>query len=154
MKSIALPFANPQTISVFEGKAWLACVWSWYAQDGGLVEVDLSQGTTRTVVTEAQVGGDISGFEAAGPLRGYLMVGGAYPVTTVRKLDLVTGTFDSAVTGLSAVGCLNYDGTSMWVGDRASGDKQSLNALEPRTGSIMRSIKPELPPGSIASILP
>lgn len=153
-KSISLPFANPQTISVFEGKAWLACVGSWYAQDGGLVEVDLSQGTTRTVVTEAQVGGDISGFEAAGPMRGYLMVGGAYPVTTVRKVNLAAGTFDSAVAGLSAVGCLHYDGTSMWVGDRASGDKQSLNAVEPRTGAITRSIKPELPPGSIASILP
>ena len=153
-KSIDLPFANPQTISVFEDKVWLACVGNWYSEDGGLVEVDLSQGTARTVVTEAQAGGDISGFEAAGPLRGYLQVGGTWPTSTVRKVDLATGTLDSAVAGLSAVGCLHYDGTWMWVGDRASGDKQSLNALEPRTGAISRSIKPELPPGSIASILP
>ena len=73
--------------------------------------------------------------------------------TELVPFDLASGTIGAAVPGLSAVWSAVSNSSTIWVSDRAKGDKHVVAEVDPATATVVRSTKTPLPPAALA-ILP
>ena len=65
---LELPFRNPTTMTVIGDELWIVCVGYFNEQDGALLAIDLQTHSTRVILEEQDVGGDISAFAGSDPI--------------------------------------------------------------------------------------
>ncbi len=104
VQPIALGGTDPYTrLQVFATggvmHARVGCVGFFGVADGGIEEVDLDNGVSLGfVVTESDLGGDVTGFVQQGEVL-YVLVSDASFITSVRRWDPGTGTLTVLATG-------------------------------------------------------
>jgi hypothetical protein len=147
-KRIALPWKNAYAAAWNGSHVIVACVGSWGVLDGAVVEVDLSAGTSKTMVTENALGGDAE-MVAFGP-SGEAFVG-IYDASTydvsVRTLNLSSGVLGPKVSGTVDVGTFSWDGSDLWLGSASASTPEVIRTTA--SGSPIDTVKTTLSPISI-----
>jgi hypothetical protein len=148
LKRIALPWKNAYAADWNGSHVLVGCVGSWGVLDGAVVEVDLSAGTSKTMVTENALGGDAE-MVAFGP-SGEAFVGvsdtSTYDVS-VRTLNLSSGTLGPKLSGTIDVGALSWDGSDLWLGSASASTPEVIRTTA--SGSPVDTVKTTLSPSSI-----
>ena len=150
---IVLEGKNPQGMSLFEEKLYVACTGSYGTQDGGIEVIDLSTGDTEGVlVDESDLEGDVSNVIVISATRGYVIVAGADWSNSVVPFNPTTGSVGKPlddVDNAAAFG-LAYDGTNLYVGDRSATDP-GLLVIDPDDNSVISGPHDlGMPPNAIA----
>jgi hypothetical protein len=148
-KRIALPWKNAYGAAWSGDKLLVACVGVWGALDGGLVEVDLSTGAAKALLSEATAGFDITAV-AFGP--GSSAYVGLYKsadyTTSVWTANLSAGGLGAKVSGDADVGSFAWDGSHLWMGTTTSTLRRATS-----TGAVLNTFSTTLSPTSLA-VLP
>jgi hypothetical protein len=148
LKRIALPWKNAYAADWSGSQVLVGCLGSWGVLDGAVVEVDLSAGTSKTLVTENALGGDAE-MVAFGP-SGEAFVGvsdtSTYDVS-VRSLNLSSGVPGPKVSGTVAVGTFSWDGSDLWLGSASASTPEVIRTTA--SGSPIDTVKTTLSPTSI-----
>jgi len=145
---IALPWKNAYAAAWSGSQVLVACVGSWGVLDGAVVDVDLSKGTANTLVTEGNLGGDVS-MVAFGP-SGEAFVGVSDTATydeSVRVLNLSSGTPGPKVSGTANVGAFSWDGNDLWLGSSSASAPSVIRMTA--TGTALDTFKTTFSPWSI-----
>ncbi len=101
----------------------VGCAGFYGLTDGGIETVDVSAGISLGYdATEAELGGDVTGFVTAGNAL-YVLIADANFITSLRRYDLVTSDVTVLATGTGYVHAdVAFDGgTQLIVADRTTG---------------------------------
>ncbi len=159
VQPIALLGGNPSTrIELCRDEEFgtllrVGCVGYYGLQDGGLEQVDPVGGASLGyLVTESELGGDITGFTGTGAGSVHVLVSDASFLTSVRRVNLVTGQVTVVDQGSGYVHAdLAWDGGfQLYVADRTAGDA-GLRVLDSVSGAELTAavIPTGLPPFQI-----
>jgi hypothetical protein len=158
-KEIILDAKNPQGMSVFGDKLYIACTGKYaddsfvMMKDGGVVVIDLTDEASEGVlVNEEALGGNVGNVIVVSETRGYAVVSGADWSNAIVPFDPATGAVGQplAFVDNAAQYGLAYDGTHLYVGDRSTSDP-GLLVVDPSNNS--RVSGPHdlgMPPNAIA----
>jgi hypothetical protein len=147
-KRIALPWKNAYAAAWSGSQVLVACVGSWGVLDGAVVDVDLSTGKANTVITEGNLGGDVS-MVAFGPA-GEAFVGISDTATydeSVRTLNLSSGALGPKVSGTANVGAFSWDGSDLWLGSSSTSAPSVIRMTA--TGAPLDTFKTTFSPRAI-----
>ena len=156
VQGIALSAANPNSMAVVGEQIAVGVVAGFGDRAGGVEIVDTA--TNRSlglVVSEEDLGGDITSMVLVDQNRGYAVVADENFANSVRPFDLSSGTVGAPLENISGgfIPSLAVDGDRLIVADRGSfADPASagLRFYDAATGAFLRGpIDTGLPPANI-----
>jgi hypothetical protein len=158
IQGIQLAAANPSMLVARERELVVAEVAGYGDLAGGIEIIDLASGrSTGLVVTEADLGGDVTGLAMATDTHGYAVVSDASFTNWIRPIDLGTGQVGPPLAGHSGgyTPDLVVDGDRLIVADRGNftdpASQPGLLVYDAATGQKRAGPVPVgLPPASIA----
>jgi hypothetical protein len=123
IKPIELERKNPCDIALFGGKLYVACTGSWSdPTDGGLEVIDTAADTNQGVlISETELGGNLSGVAVVSASKGYVLVMGTWPNTVVKSFDPQTSAVGEALVGATSAADAEFNGSGkLYVADRST----------------------------------
>ncbi|MFW6255095.1 MAG: YncE family protein [Chitinivibrionales bacterium] len=152
-EEIILDEKNPQGMSLYGDKLYIACTGGYGVQDGGIEVIDLSSNQTEGVlVTEEELEGDVSDVFIFDDTRGYAVVAGANWSNSVICFDPSDGSIIETLSSVdnAAMAGLASDGTYLYVADRSS-ETPGLLIFDPDDNSLVSGPHDlGMPPNAIA----
>ncbi|MBD3391237.1 MAG: hypothetical protein GF418_04200 [Chitinivibrionales bacterium] len=140
-RTIRLRKKRPVTMDTCGGFLYVACGGSPFdATDGGIEKISLSTGeNTGVVITEKQLGGDVSLIITTGAKTAYVAVEKTSSTfqrySDLIQCDLDAGSVGASVPGFSgSLGGLAFDGEYLYVGDRSE-NAPGIVVIEPRSNT-------------------
>jgi hypothetical protein len=122
VQALPLSAGNPGSLFAAGNQLILAETSAFGDTKGGIEVIDLSTGSGRLVLTEAELGGDLTSLELVSPTRGYAVVADLSFANRVVPVDLSTGQVGPALEGHSTgfTPSLAADGSRLYVADRGT----------------------------------
>jgi len=157
VQGIRLAAPNPNSLAIVGDRIAVGETAAFGDVAGGIELIDPVSGlSTGLVVSEADLGGDITHLSVASAHKGYAIVSDANYVNSVRPVDLVTGAVGAPLEGLTG-GFLQStatDGDRLYVGERGSfaePEAAGLMVYDTATDQLIAGpIDTGLPPAAIA----
>jgi hypothetical protein len=151
-KKINLVYKNPQELSLYNGKLYVAGAGKFGVNDGGIECIDLATGSDLGgVVDENALHGDVQAVIVISETKGYAVISTQTFTTELYPFNPQTKTVGLKVTGIEAP-CTNhmaYDGTYLYIGDRCM-TAPGIVAIDPATDTKAGTTKNiGLPPNSL-----
>ena len=157
VQGIRLAAANPYSVVAIGHQIVLSEAAGFGDQKGGIEVIDVDSGTSHgLVVTETQLGGDVTALAMVDQEKGYAIVSDANFANFVKPVDLKSGAVGAALEGHSHgfTPDLAIDGGRLIVADRGTFDNPAAAGLliyDVATEALLVGpISTGLPPSSIA----
>ena len=156
VQGIALSAGNPNSMAVVGEQIAVGSVVHFGDRAGGVEIVDTAiNRSLGLVVSEEDLGGDITSMVLVDQNRGYAVVADENFANSVRPFDLSSGTVGAPLENISGgyIASLAVDGDRLIVADRGSfddPDSAGLKFYDAATGAFLRGpIDTGLPPANI-----
>jgi DNA-binding beta-propeller fold protein YncE len=155
IKPIELQRKNPYDMALFGEKLYVTCTGSWWdPTDGGIEVIDTATDINQGVlVSETELGGNLSGIAVVSASKGYVLVMGTWPNTLVKPFDPQTGIVEDALVGAtSAIDAEFNGGGKLYVADRST-EHPGIYIYDTLDDTLIAGpISTGLPPNSIAFV--
>ncbi len=153
-KAINLLYKNPQELSIFNGKLYVASVGIWGMSDAGIEQIDLAtEVNAGSVVAESAFSGDIASIIVVSDTKGYAVISDLTTFApSLYSFNPQAKTVGAKIAGIDAPcsGHMAFDGTYVYVGDR-SNTNPGIVVIDPVTDTKIGTTKNVgLPPNSLA----
>ena len=156
VQGILLSSTNPNELAVIGDQIVVGVVAGFGDRAGGVEIVDTrSNRSLGLVVSEENLGGDITGMVMVNASRGYAIVSDENFANSVKSFDLLTGTVSAPLENISGgyIPSLATDGVRLIVADRGSFDNPDAAGLKIYDAAdgdfIAGPINTGLPPSAI-----
>lgn len=157
VQGIRLAATSPYSMVAVGHQIILSEVAGFGDQKGGIEVIDADTGTSHgLVISETQLGGDVTGLAMVDQEKGYAVISDANFANFVKPVDLKSGAVGAALEGHSHgfTPDLAIDGNRLIVADRGTFDNPGAAGLliyDATTGVLSAGpISTGLPPSSIA----
>jgi hypothetical protein len=151
--TVKLAYRNPQEMSEYNGKLYVAGTGAYGANDGGIECIDLATGGNNgSIVDETALHGDVQSIIVIGDTKGYAVISTPSFAMEMYPFNPQTRTVGTKISGVDnpCSGHMAYDGSFVYIGDRSM-TNPGIVVIDPATDTKVGSTKNiGLPPNSLA----